>query len=96
MVKKEKYQKERLEGDDSHSDVTLSADENDCVDDSDVGLMEDANTLKENTNIVPLVSFSMRVHLQITGMMQIQVIILREKKRWLCLQGREIVRELRL
>ena len=46
-----------VEGDDSHSDVTLlvSADENDCVDDSDVGLMEDANTLKENTNVVPLV-----------------------------------------
>ena len=44
-----------VEGDDSHSDVTLSADENDSVDDSDVGLMDDANTLKENTNVVPLV-----------------------------------------
>ena len=44
-----------VEGDDSRSDVTLSANENDCVDDSDVGLMEDANTLKQNTNVVPLV-----------------------------------------
>ena len=62
MVKRRniKRRDNEVEGDDSRSDVTLSAveNENDSGDDSDIGLREGANTLKENTNVVPPVIVS--------------------------------------
>ena len=57
MVKRRNIKKRdnEVEGDDSCSDVTLSAveNENDSGDDSDIDLREGANTLKENSNVVP-------------------------------------------
>ena len=62
MVKRRniKRRDNEVEGDDSRSDVTLSAveNENDSGDDSDIGLREGANTLKENTDVVPPVIVS--------------------------------------
>ena len=62
MVKRRniKRRDNEVEGDDSRSDVTLSAveKENDSGDDSDVGLREGANTLKDNTSVVPPVIVS--------------------------------------
>ena len=56
MVKRRniKRRDNEVEGDDSRSDVTLSAveNENDSGDGSDIGLREGVNTLKENTNVV--------------------------------------------
>ena len=97
MVKRRniKRRDNEVEGDDSRSDITLSAveNENDSGDDSDVGLREGANTLRENTNVVPPVvvseqegTFTDHVTDAETGNYA------QGEETRLCLQGLEIVR----